>query len=180
MKKSILAIAIFLSLFLSACSTTLPINYVPASSINGDGEISVGTIHYIPYEQGKVAENQFQQAEGSLGFIYLSDPVTDLIKTAVRKELIAGGFTVDDNSDFVIEADVTKFLYDWIGFVEVDFYLNINFQIRNKSGEVLFAHNTAAHQKAPKTMAQDTEAVRAAISKCIDEFFLEAHSKQWL
>lgn len=176
MRKLVLITAASL---LTACSTTLPMNYIPASTIKGSGQVTVGTIHYIPAEHGDVEPDQFQEASAALGDMHTSEPVADLIKNALRKELIAGGFSVEPGSKTVIEADVSRFLYDWIGFVEVDFYMDIEFRMK-KDGVLVFAYKASAHQKAPKTMVQDTEAIRASISKCIDDFFLEAHSKRLL
>jgi len=176
MKKTCVITTIF-TLFLTACSTTYSVNYIPAASIKGSGQVTVGTVHYLPFDQGEVDANQFQKAPGAIGDSYTSEPIPKLIKTALHKELIAGGFSVEPNAEIVIEAAVTRFLYDWLGFSEVDFYLDIDFKIL-KDGTLLFTHKTSAHKKAPKTvMAQRTETIRAAISNCIDDFFLEAHSK---
>lgn len=131
----------------------------------------------MPFENGEVATDQFQEASAAIGDMHLSDPVSKIINTALRKELIAGGFTIEPGASLVIEADVVRFLYDWIGFVEVDFYLDIDFKLI-KNGSPILIHRSSSHQKAPKTTAQDAEAIRAAISECIDDFFMDAHEKK--
>ncbi len=163
-------------LLLSGCSTTLPINYIPSSSVRGTGIVSVGTIKYVPAENGQVAQNEFQKNALGVGKIYLSKDIASLIETALKKELVLSGFEVQHRSNFVIEADINRFYYDWIGLLEVDFELEIVFRLK-ENGRVIFEHNTFSHQKAPKTMATDTEAVRASISDCIDDFMLEARHR---
>jgi hypothetical protein len=150
---------------------------MPSASIKGSGSLSLGTFRYLPAERGEVELSEFQKAPAAIGAVYLSEPVTDILRNAMRKELVLSGFTVETGADIIIEADIKRFLYDWIGFSEVDFYLDTTFRVfRGK--ELLIAYDASSHQKAPKTMTLDSEAVRAAISKCFDEFFLEARSKK--
>ncbi len=169
----------YVCLICAGCSTTVPLNYIPSSSIRGSGTVSLTTFKYIPAEQGIVEQNEFQKAPAALGYIYLSEPVCDVIRNALRKELVMSGFTVEPGANLTIEADVTRFLYDWIGFVEVDFYLDTTFRIYREK-ELLLKYDASSHQKAPKTVSQNPEAIRAAISKSFDDFLLEARSKKIL
>lgn len=73
----------------------------------------------------------------------------------------------------MISGEVTRFYYDWLGFIEVDFEVRIKFVI-SKNDSPVFEHTSYSHQKVPKTMAQDPEAIRAALLSCIDEFFMQA------
>jgi hypothetical protein len=177
MNRLITHLLIATSLLIAGCSTTLPVNYIASSSIRGNTTVALGNFKYIPAEQGAVNPNEFQKATAALGQIYLSEPVSDLIRNAMRKELIMSGFTVEPESKLIIEADIKRFLYDWIGFVEVDFYLDATFRILREK-ELLLTYEASSHQKAPKTMIHDTEAIRAAISKCFDDFFLAARLKK--
>ena len=170
-------VTLVIAALFSGCSTTLPVNYIPSATMRGSGDISPGTFRYIPAEKRLVAPNQFQSADFAIGEIYTSEPVTALIRNAVRKELVAAGFSTEPGAPLTINGEITKFLYDWIGYVEVDFYLDITFHVLRNGNEIM-VYNASSHQSAPKTMTQDTEAVRAAISKCIDDFFLEARSKK--
>jgi hypothetical protein len=175
--KHICSISLLILAIFSAGCSTLPVNYVPSASMRGSGNIKVGEFRYIPADKGQVKPAEFQKAGAALGSMSISEPVVDLMRTALRKELIASGFSVEPDSPITIEGDVQRFLYDWIGFLEVDFYLNIDFRVI-KGGRVILSYKASSHQKAPKTMAQDTEAIKAAISRCIDDLFLEARSKK--
>ena len=78
---------------------------------------------------------------------------------------MAAGLSVSQGTSPIIEGDIQRFLYDWIGFVEVDFYLDIDFRIV-RNGKVAFAYNARrAHKRAPKSaaQAQDSEAIRSTI-----------------
>ncbi len=171
------SVAMFIGIALSACSTTMPVNYIPSPVMRGGGQVSVGRFRYLPAERGLVAPDQFQKASATIGVIHMSDPAADLMRTAVLKELVAAGFAVGGASP-VIEGDIERFLYDWIGFVEVDFYLDVTFRIV-RDGRVFFTYKASAHKRAPKTasQAQDPEAIRSAISQCINDFFLAARAQ---
>jgi hypothetical protein len=174
-----LLIGFSLALGFGGCATTLPVHYVPSASIRGSGNVSIGTFRYVPADEGKMAPNEFQKACAGIGKVSLSQPVSELIQTSLRKELIVSGFDVDASAPLVIEGDIERFKYDWIGIVEVDFYLDITFRIYSAESCVL-TFRASSHQKAPKTMNQDTEAIRAAISQCFSDMLLEARAKRIL
>lgn len=163
------------------CSTTLPVDYIPSPVMRGSGPATVGAFRYLPAEQGAVAQDQFQEASAPVGGIHLSEPAADLIRTAVRKELVAAGFSVDQNSSPVIEGDIERLMFDYISFAQLEFYLDINFRIV-RGGKVTFAYRARAHKSGSKSaaQAQDSEAVRSTISECIDDFFLAARAKRQL
>ena len=56
----------YVCLICAGCSTTVPLNYIPSSSIRGSGTVSLTTFKYIPAEQGIVEQNEFQKALGCL------------------------------------------------------------------------------------------------------------------
>ena len=91
------------------------------------------------------------------------DIADDCTSDAVRSEA--------EDRDYKHRMDVWR--------VEVDFYLDITFRI-SRRGLVVYTHQSSSHQRAPKTMTQDTEAIRSAISKCIDDFLLSARSRRLL
>jgi hypothetical protein len=149
--------------------------------LRGSSQVQAGVFRYIPSEKGLVASDQFQKASGAIGEMHTPKPVSELIKAALTKHLVAAGFSNDVAGGLVVDGEIQKFLYDWIGFSEVNFYLDIDFRI--KSGDsVIFEYKARAHQKAPKTaaMAQDPEAVKAAIAECFDSLLSEARAKKVL
>lgn len=168
-------------LFISGCSTSIPVNYVPAPIIKGEGDITVGTVNYIPAIQGKVKQNQMQKATGAIGNIYTTVPVPEIVKKALQKELTAAGFTVNEASDTQIDISIDKFLYDWIGFVEVDFYTDMTFTV-TKQGIEVAKYEVKAHQAAPKTpsMSTDSEAIKSTLSTAFTDFMLEMRNKKVL
>jgi len=168
-------------LFLSACSTTLPVNYVASTSSRGDAEVTVNDFSYVPANEGKVQINQFQKNPSAIGQIYVSPDVPALIKSALKKELAYSGYRIEETSKILISGDIDKFYYDWVGFTEVDFEVGITFHIKDND-QLIFDLKTLSHQKAPKTpaMAQDTEAVKAAIADCIEQFLMAAKTRKVL
>jgi uncharacterized lipoprotein YajG len=176
MRTFVIVLAVLL---LSACSTTLPLNYIPSSSVRGDASVSTSSFRYIPSENREVAANQFQKNPSSIGQIYTGTDIAIFVHSALKKELAYSGFKLDGPDPFVISGDVTRFYYDWLGFTEVDFEVKIDFKV-SKNGEQVFEYTAFSHQKAPKTMAQDPEAIRAALSSCIDDFLTQARAKSIL
>lgn len=160
----------FLSSVVYGCSSTIPINYVASPVIRGNGDIAVGKFIYSPALAGVVKHNQYQSATVSLGTMYLSEDANKLIEGAIKKELIASGFNVDNKADIVITGDITRFLYDWVGVVEVDFYLDVNYTV-TKNGSVVFKDVIKTHKASPKNINQDSEATRAVVSENISLLF---------
>lgn len=163
-------------LLLSACSTTLPLNYIPSTSVRGDANVTTASFRYVPAENGEVAPNQFQKNSASIGQIYTGTDIATFVETSLKKELSYAGFKLDGSNPLIISGDVTHFYYGWLGFTEVDFEIKIEFTITKEGAEV-FKYTALSHQKAPKTMAQDPEAIRAALSACIDDFLTQARMK---
>ena len=178
MKKIILAGMIGFGFILSGCSTTMPINYIASPTIKGGGDVALGDFKYIPYEQGMVKANQFQKATAAIGTMYMSDNADTLLKSSLTKELIAAGFNPSQNANIKISGDVQKFLYNWIGLVEVDFYLDIDYKVI-KDGQEVYHNTIRTHKASPKAMgATDSEAVRSAISSNIGELLQDLRGKE--
>ncbi|MCJ0829251.1 hypothetical protein MN869_12440 [Acinetobacter sp. NIPH1876] len=169
MKKIFLTSLIGIVLLASGCSTTMPINYIASPSIRGQGDIGVGVFKYIPAEKGLVKQNEFQKPAAAIGSMYMSDKADVLLKSSLTKELIASGFNPNQDADLKISGDVQKFEYNWIGFVEVDFYLDVDYLV-TKGGKTIYKNTIKTHKAAPKTAGgTDSEAVRSAISSNIGE-----------
>lgn len=180
MKKLLIAGMMGFGLVLGGCSTTMPINYVASPTIKGQGDVGVGVFKYIPYEKGLVKANEFQKPSAAIGTIYMSDKADVLLKSSLTKELIAAGFNPDQNADIQISGDVQKFEYDWIGFIEVDFYLDVDYSV-TKGGQVIYKNTIKTHKASPKAMgATDSEAVRSAISSNIGDLLQDLRAKKIL
>lgn len=180
MKKIIIVGLVGLGLVLSGCSTTMPINYVASPTIKGQGDIGVGVFKYIPADNGLVKPNEFQKPPAAIGTMYMSDKADALLKSSLTKELIAAGFNPDQNADIQISGDVQKFEYDWIGFVEVDFYLDVDYLV-TKNNQVIYKNTIKTHKASPKAMGgTDSEAVRSAISSNIGDLLQDLRIKKIL
>lgn len=176
MKKILFIVALFV---LVGCSTSVPINYVPAPTIKGNGQVFVAESVYQPFVNGEVKANEMQKAKGALGTIYAANDISDVVKKAFQRELVASGYDLNDLSDTKIKLAINKFLYDWIGFVEVDFYIDITYSVE-KNGVEVMRYVSEEHQAAPKSMTSDSEAIKAALSSSFSNFFQEARNKKIL
>lgn len=170
MKKLLVSLSILLALV--GCSTTIPVNYVPSPSIRGSGDIEVGKFTYIPYTKNEVKANQFQSASGALGAMYLAENVSDLLEQSLTKELLASGFSTEKNANLQISGEVNRFVYDWIGFTEMDMYLDVKYQI-SKNGNTIKTLDISSHKALPKVAGYDSEAIRATIADNISKLLIE-------
>lgn len=168
-----------IAFFVSGCSTSIPVNYIPAPVIRGNSDVNIGSVNYIPAIKGKIKENEFQKATGAIGSIYTTIPISSIIKNSFQKELLAAGFSVEDFADLNIDINIDKFLYDWRGIVEVDFYLDMTFTV-TKNGINVFTYTSKTHQAAPKTMNSDSEAIKSVISAAFSDFLLSARKNHIL
>ncbi|WP_445115108.1 hypothetical protein [Acinetobacter sp. WZC-1] len=110
----------------------------------------------------------------------MSDKADALLKSSLTKELIAAGFNPEQNAGIQISGNIQKFEYDWIGFIEVDFYLDVDYLV-TKSGQTVYTNTIKTHVASPKAMGgTDSEAVRSAISSNIGDLFQDLRSKKIL
>lgn len=166
-----------LVLLATGCSTTIPVNYVASPAIKGSGPVQAGSFSYAPAERGEVRQNQFQSAQMSMGSMYLAENVSDLLKQSLRKELIAAGFDPDGTTDIQISGVVEKFLYDWIGFVEMDMYLDVKYTV-TRNGNIIHEQTIRSHKALPKAPGYDSEAIRTTISDNLTKLMLELRAKK--
>ena len=176
MKKLILSALVCSGLV--GCATTMPINYIASPTVRGQGDVSVGKFQYIPANKGLVKANEFQKPAAAIGTMYMPDPADILLQTSLTKELIAAGFNPSENAEIKISGDIQKFLYDWLGFIEVDFYLDIEYTV-TKNGQVIYKKLIQTHKASPKAMGgTDSEAVRSEISNNINDLLQDLRSKK--
>ncbi|WP_314295920.1 hypothetical protein [Acinetobacter schindleri] len=180
MKRLLIVGVVGFGLVLGGCSTTMPINYVASPTIKGQGDVGVGVFKYLPAEKGLVKSNEFQKPSAAIGTMYMSDKADVLLKSSLTKELIAAGFNPNQNADVQISGDIQRFEYNWIGFVEVDFYLDVDYSV-TKNGEQIYKNTIKTHKASPKAMGNtDSEAVRSAISSNISDLMQDLRSKKVL
>lgn len=171
------SVALLLGLLTLVGCSTVPVNYVASPSIRGTGAVTTGEFSYAPADRGEVRPNQYQSSTVSIGSMYLSENVSDLIKQALRKELIAAGFDPDDTSGVQISGVVEKFLYDWVGLFEMDMYLDVKYTVTS-GGNLVYTGVIRTHKALPKAPAYDSEATRATISDNLTQLLLELRQRK--
>lgn len=179
MKKIILLMIISAFLF-SGCSTTMPLNYVASPSIKGQGQVGVGVFNYIPADNKIVKSNEFQKAPLAMGTMYMPENANTLLKNSIKKELIAAGFDQSEDASLKISGDIDKFEYDWVGVMEVNFYLDVSYKVTD-GGKTVYEKTIKTHKASPKVLGStDSEAVRSTISDNITELLQDLRSKKIL
>lgn len=171
-----LFIIIILSLLFTACSTTLPISYAPSNLVTGTGAVSVERFSYTAARNGNVAPNEPEKNPSGIGIIYLSDDIETLFTDAVRKELRFSGYKLAAGVPIAISGTIDRFYYDWVGLLTQSIDIVVTFRVGQDS-KGIFSQTITSHKEAPKAPGYETEAIKSAMSECIQRFLQEAKDK---
>lgn len=174
MKHLIRFLLLLGSAFLAGCAATLPISYTPSNLTKGSGSVAVEQFIYTAARNGKFPPNQPE--ERGIGTIYLSEDIASLFTDAVRKELRFSGYGLAANANSTIHGTIDRFSYNWVGFTLQKIDVAVTFEVR-RGGKVLYSRAIASHKEAPKAPGYETEAIKSAMSDCIQHFIEDAHSK---
>ncbi|MDP2156312.1 MAG: hypothetical protein Q8K68_01215, partial [Nitrospirota bacterium] len=164
------------SLLLSSCAATLPIAYTPSNLVSGTGSVSVERFYYTSARKGNIAPNQPEKNPAGMGDIYLSDDIETLFTDAVRKELRFSGYKLAESVPISIAGTIDRFYYDWVGLLTVSVDIVVTFRV-GQEGKVIFSQTYTSHKEAPKEPGYEIEAIKSAISECIQYFLQEAVAK---
>lgn len=108
-------------------------SYSPSILKEGEGRIGVGRFTYIPYDQGKLKDNQVD-TDIIYRPIYTDAKMVDYVKDAVSKELKLTGYKLDPESQTVISGDIIEYSCKMLG-TSYDVLVKIRFIIsENKDG----------------------------------------------
>jgi hypothetical protein len=173
--KVVLLLAANVSLV--ACSATLPISYSPSNLSRGSGPVAVEQFIYVAASSGKLPANQPE--EHGIGAIYLSPDIASLFTDAVRKELHFSGHILTGGTSTTISGVIDRFSYDWVGLTTQEVDVAVTFKVHG-GGQVIYSRTFASHKEAPKAPGYETEAIKSAMSDCIQQFIEDAHNQRVL
>lgn len=132
------------SAVLAGCSVTVPVNsYSPQNYTRYNGSVNVGEFSYLPYEQGKVQKNQFQNT--AAGQIFTSTSIADLVKRGTALELEKTGIILG-SSNVELSGVVKEFKLDDLGY-SVDWSYTVNYKLTKLSGAVLLNKDYSADKQ---------------------------------
>jgi len=123
-----------LVLALSACASTIPLNYAPSSVMVGEGKAQVQEFSYLPAQQGKVKPNQIRNT--AMGNLLFDRNIDVFVRDAVFAELRFVGVKVGSEGN-VLTGEIQEFLIDDLGY-SVDWTLRIRYVVKDAAGQVLF------------------------------------------
>jgi hypothetical protein len=176
MRSTMSFFIVILTLVFASCSATLPIAYAPSNLVTGTGTVSVERFYYTAAHKGSVPPNQPEKNPSGLGNIYLAEDIETVFTDAVKKELRFSGYNLAENVPVSISGTIDRFYYDWVGFSTQSVDLVVTFKI-GKGGQCVFSQGISSHKEAPKAPGYETEAIKSAISECIQRFLQEAQGK---
>lgn len=124
-----------LVLVLTACSGTVPVQYIPQTMIKAEGSAEVGEFTYEPSVAGQVRSNQVQNT--AIGSIYIAIDVAKLVQRATAAELEKAGVEVGPTAPVAVSGVVKEFKADDLGF-SVEWTYRIQYTVTRKAdGAVL-------------------------------------------
>lgn len=169
---SILAITL-----ITSCTTTIPLLYSPSNLWRGTGNIIVNDFIYVPAKTGKLKPNLPE--EHGMGTIYLDRDIALIFTDAVKKELNLSGYTLNTTHGIIIEGNIDRFLFDWVGFSTQDIEIVATFKIilNNKP---IYTRKITSKKEVPKVEGMEIEGMKSVIHDSINIFIEDAKQKQLL
>lgn len=164
-------------LFLAGCTATLPVNYAPSNLTRGSGAVAVDQFVYAAARDGKFPANQPE--ERGLGTILLGQDISSLFSDAVRKELRFSGYDLSTGASVTVGGVIDRFSYDWVGLATQRVDVSVSFKV-HRAGKEVYSRTITSHKEIPKAPGYETEAIKSAMSDCIQQFLGDAHAKHVL
>ena len=156
--------------------------YSPSILIEGKGRLGVGQFKYLPYDQGKLKDNQVN-SDIIYRPIYADQKIVDHVKDATSKELLLIGYKVDPEAQTIISGDIIEYSCKMLGF-SYDVLVKIRFVIsENKDGTWKETYNNISN--GPFSISKfETSNISAILNEglknCINNFISDAQSRKIL
>ena len=146
---------------LAACQVTVTVPYNPVGTAEINGQIKVADFVYQPPEG--TAPNQLPNT--AAGKIFMTDPISEWVTKAVRRELRLAGLSARGERICTLEGVINEFSIDDLGF-DVDYMSNIDYALRGPDNSELLDKNVAIAFEGPKFLETS---VFASISKMVSD-----------
>ena len=130
---------------LAACQVTVTVPYNPVGTAEINGQIKVADFVYQPPEG--TAPNQLPNT--AVGKIFMTDPISEWVTKAVRRELRLAGLSARGERICTLEGVINEFSIDDLGF-DVDYMSNIDYALRGPDNSELLDKNVAIAFEGPK------------------------------
>lgn len=119
---------------LSACSGTIPVQYIPQTIVKAEGQTDIGQFTYEPFLQGHVRSNQIQNT--AIGSILIATDVATLVQRGTAAELEKAGVRITADSPIRLTGVVKTFRASDIGF-SARWTYTVQYTISRKSDQAI-------------------------------------------
>lgn len=119
---------------LSACSGTIPVQYIPQTMMKVVGRAEVGDFTYEPFVRGYVKSNQVQNT--AAGSIFIATDVARLVQRGTAAELEKAGVQLGPDSPVRVTGVVKTFKASDIGWT-VRWNYTVQYTITRKADGVV-------------------------------------------
>ena len=146
---------------ISACSVSVTVPYTPGGISEVSGQIEVSEFAYEPPEGTK--PNQLPNT--AAGKIFMTEPVSEWVSNAVRRELRLAGISSRGDMLCTLGGAVNEFSLDDLGF-DVDYVSDIDYTLYAQDDSMLMERNYHVAFKVAKFLETS---VFASISKMVSD-----------
>ena len=153
-------------LFLTGCTTVLPLNYSPSSVLSASGSVAVADFQYIPALNGRVKPNQIRNT-APLATLVFDQDIHVFFRDAVFKELRFVGVKMD-NKARTLTGEVRDFLIDDLGY-SVDWTVKVLYRVKATQTNQTLYESEAVTQRRTAKFANPFGAMNEVIKLNIDE-----------
>lgn len=160
--------------------------YSPSILKEGEGRIAVGKFVYIPYEQGKLKDNQVDTDTYNTT-IYTDSKMVDHVKNAVSSELKLMGYRLDPEAQKMISGDIMEYSCKMIG-TSYDVLVRIKFTIKEITEgdwkEVYVNNSSGSFSQNKFRLSFEPLSISAILNEglknCLNNFISDAQSRRIL
>ena len=161
MKKTIWALSFFILIFSH-------LQYAIGETVN------VGIFRYLPYEEGKVKEDQVENT--SARSIILKQGVAEIFTQEIVSAMSSMGITIEGSSARTVQGTIKKVFVDDMRML-VHYSLEIGFEILDGTNkDTVYSRSFSSFRSEPKAPFTRKMA-RQMIKNCVKNFVKDARKK---
>ena len=136
--------------------------------------VDVGTFRYLPYEEGKVKENQVENTAATS--IFLKQSVVEVFTHEIVDAMSSMGITIEGSSARVVQGTINKVFVDDMRLV-VQYSLEIGFEILAGTNKgTVYSKSFSSFRSEPKAPFTRKMASQM-IKNCVKKFVKDARKK---
>ncbi|MBX3300998.1 MAG: hypothetical protein KF693_02155 [Nitrospira sp.] len=158
-----------LGVIMAGCASMITVDYEPANSSKGQGDLAIVPFRYEAAESGHVRAHEVERNQAARTELFLSQEISVFFTEALRKELAHSGYTVVESGPLSISGSLARFYVDWTDETKRWFELRATYHVRS-GNRTVFTWNCSSVQHGPNLLTQDSILIRRGTADCMQRF----------